>query len=224
MSERTLTFIDTTIGKKVVMAVSGVVLLGFVLGHMLGNIQIFAGRETLDAYAAFLHSLGGGLWAARVVLLAAVGAHIWAAISLVQANKAARPVGYKMKKDAATTYAAKMMPIGGMVVLFFILYHLAHMTLGVVGPYPNGEYVQANVYDNLVTGFQNPAVSGVYIVANVFLGLHLYHGAWSFMQTLGLAHPRLNPKRKQFATAFAVIVAGGNILIPLAVLGGLVKL
>lgn len=221
MSGQTLALKDTTIGKKAVMAVTGVIMVGFVFTHMAGNLQAYAGRETFNAYAAFLHGMPGVLWVARIVLLAAVALHVWAAISLVRLNRAARPVRYRTQQTLVTTYAAKVMPIGGLVILLFLIFHLMHLTLGAV---PGVEFRGwQDAYFNFVSGFQNPMISGVYIIANLFLGMHLFHGVWSMMQTLGLSHPRHNGLRKKAAMGLAIIVAGANISFPIAVLAGVIK-
>ena len=220
MSGQTLALKDSTIGKKAVMAVTGVIMVGFVFTHMAGNLQAFAGRETFNAYAAFLHSMPGILWIARIVLIAAVILHVWSAISLTRLNRAARPVRYRTQQTLTTTYAAKVMPLGGLIILLFIIFHLMHLTFGVVGMEHRG---WQDAYFNFVSGFQNPMVSGVYIIANIFLGMHLFHGVWSMMQTLGLSHPRYNAMRKKAALGLAIIIAGANISFPIAVLAGVIK-
>ena len=221
MSGQTLALKDSTIGKKAVMAVTGVIMVGFVFVHMAGNLQAYAGAKTFNAYAAFLHSMPGVLWVARLVLLAAVGLHVWAAIGLVRLNRAARPVRYRAQQTLATTYAAKVMPLGGLILLLFIIFHLMHLTVGALPGMEHRGWQDA--YFNLVNGFKNPAISGVYIVANLFLGMHLFHGIWSMMQTLGLNHPRYNALRKKAALGFAVVVAGANVSFPIAVLAGVIK-
>lgn len=220
MSGETLTLRDTTIGKKAIMAITGVIMVGFALTHMAGNLQAYAGAKTFNAYAAFLHSMPGLLWVARVVLLGSVILHAWAAISLVRQNKAARPVRYRVQQTLTTSYAAKVMPIGGVILALFIVFHIMHLTLGAVGMEFRG---WQDAYFNFVTGFQNPAVSGVYILANIFLGMHLFHGVWSMMQTVGLSHRRYNGLRKKIALGLAVVIAGGNISFPIAVLAGVIK-
>ncbi|MBU0553250.1 succinate dehydrogenase cytochrome b subunit [Myxococcota bacterium] len=218
MSKRNLAFYDTTIGKKAVMAVSGLILIGFIIGHMLGNLQIFMGADKLNAYAHLLHSMQGPLWGARLVIIAALIAHFWSAISLTLRNRAARPVQYQRKADLATTYAAKTMIFGGIILALFIVFHLAHLTLGEIG-----EFDPANVYANVVAGFQVQWIAGFYILAQAALALHLYHGAWSFLQTLGANHAKYNHLRKAFSIALALAVAVGNISIPVAVLSGFLK-
>lgn len=219
---RRATFLGSSIGQKVVMAVSGLVLYGFVVGHMVGNLQIFLGREAINHYAVFLREFlhGQGLWIARGGLLLAVGFHLWAAVVLTLSNWGARPVGYREWQARESTYASRTMVWSGPLLALFILYHLAHLTLGVAGQ----GFRELEVYDNVVLGFSNPFVSAFYILAMLALGLHMYHGFWSLLQTLGLSHPRWNPLRRTLSTLLAVIVVAGNISIPVAVLAGVVHL
>lgn len=214
--ERVLTLHRTTIGKKAIMAVSGVVLFGFVILHMLGNFQLWLGPEYMHAYAVKLRAVPGLLWIARAILLLAVGAHIWAAVSLVGRNSDARPVDYQhRRKDVATNYAARTMMWGGAIVAMFIVYHILHLTLG-YGPY----YDPQAVYNNVVYGFLDWRISAFYIVANILLGIHLFHGGWSWFNSLGWEHPRFNPWKRRFATALAVTITLGNVSIPLTVMVG----
>lgn len=203
------------------MAVTGVVLVGFVIAHMLGNLQVYLGPETLNAYGEFLHSKPGLLWGARVVLLVSVLGHILSAYSLASRNAEARPIGYAKRRYVATNYAARTMVWSGPILLLFIVYHLLHLTVG----YSSGGYVHdpANVYGNVVGSFQNPYVSLFYIVAMLALGKHLFHGVWSLFQSLGLSHPRYDHKRRVLATAIALLVVVGNISIPVSVLLGIVQ-
>jgi succinate dehydrogenase / fumarate reductase, cytochrome b subunit len=212
-------FYVTTVGKKFVMAATGIVLLGFVFVHMVGNLQLFAGPAKLNAYAAFLHSLPKLLWAFRVVVLVSVLWHVLIAIQLTLRNWANRPQKYKVVKYREADVSSRTMIYGGIFLVAFIAYHLAQLTLGWVGP----TFDAKNVYGNVVAGFQIWWISLFYVVGMVFLGLHLYHGAWSLFQTLGLNHPLYNPLRRWVATVFAVVVAGANILMPLAVLAGVVR-
>ena len=212
-------FYLTTVGKKFVMAVTGIVLLGFVFVHMLGNLQLFAGPAKLNAYAAFLHGNPKLLWTFRIVILASVLWHVLIAIQLTLRNWANRPQKYKVVKYREADVSSRTMIYGGIFLVAFVAYHLAQLTFGWVGP----TFDAKNVYGNVVAGFQVWWISLFYIVGMVFLGLHLYHGAWSLFQTLGLNHPLYNPLRRWLATGFAVVVAGANILMPLAVLAGVVK-
>jgi succinate dehydrogenase / fumarate reductase cytochrome b subunit len=220
--QRAATFLGSSIGKKVVMAATGAVLFTFVVGHMIGNLQVYLGPEALNHYSVFLRQFlhGQGLWIARAGLLLAVGLHIWAAVTLTLSNWAARPVGYREWQAVESTYASRTMVWSGPILALFIVYHIAHFTLGSVHP----DFVEGDVYRNVVIGFQNPYASAFYILAMLALGLHVYHGVWSMLQTLGLSHPKWNPARRVFAAAATSVVAAGNISIPLAVLAGVVHL
>ncbi|HEY7215647.1 MAG TPA: succinate dehydrogenase cytochrome b subunit, partial [Thermoanaerobaculia bacterium] len=224
----------SAVGKKAVMAVSGIILFGFVVIHMIGNLKIFeAGQfdvyrdgaykpmRYLDAYGYFLRHVGEPfvpaytlLWIFRIVLLVAVVLHIWAAWQVTRMSQAARPREYASRSKIHTTYASRTMRWGGVIILLFVIYHLLHFTTGTVHP----DFQEGNVYHNVVTGFSVWYVSLFYIVAQVALGFHLYHGLWSMFQSLGWNHPRFNRWRNGFAHAFAWIVTLGNISFPLAVL------
>jgi succinate dehydrogenase / fumarate reductase cytochrome b subunit len=212
-------FLSSSIGKKIVMAVTGAALFGFVVAHMVGNLQVFLGREAMNAYAVFLREVlhGAGLWIARAGLLAAVALHIWAATSLTLANRAARPQDYRQRADLASSYASRTMRWSGVIVALFVVYHLMHLTWGNAHP----DFRHGDVYHNFIVGFQQPLVSFFYIVATIGLGLHMWHGVWSMMQTLGLNHPRYNALRKGFAVLITLVVVLGNISFPVAVLTGL---
>jgi succinate dehydrogenase / fumarate reductase cytochrome b subunit len=216
--QRAVRFYQATIGKKVVMALTGVILFGYVVGHLLGNLQIYMGREKINAYAHFLHSNPGPLWAARIILLAAVIMHIVASIQLTKLKWDARPVGYRKKDNIASSYASRTMMWSGPIIAAFVIFHVMHLTLGQVGPYD-----AEDVYGNLVGGFQVPWISISYIVAMLLLGFHLYHGLWSMFQSIGLNHPRYTPGLKRFATLLTVFIVAGNISIPVAIMTGVVK-
>jgi succinate dehydrogenase / fumarate reductase cytochrome b subunit len=214
-------FFSSSIGKKVVMAVSGLVLYGFVIAHMAGNLQVYLGARAMNEYAEFLREVlhGAGIWIARAVLLLSVALHIWAATSLTLESWAARPLGYKRSARRESSYASRTMVLSGPILLFFILYHLAHFTTGQAHP----NFIPGDVYHNFVVGFQSLPASIFYIVAMLFLGLHLYHGAWSMLQTLGLSHPRWNRLRFAAAALFTAAVVAGNISFPLAVQLGVLR-
>lgn len=212
-------FILSTPGRKVVMAVSGVILFGFVLGHMAGNLLLYLGPEALNAYAEGLRKYPAALWGARTGLLAAVLLHIWAAVSLTRSNLAARPKGYARRDDVAATYASRTMVWTGPLLALFIVYHLMHFTFGNA----HGSFVAHDVYHNVVAGFRSPLVSGFYIVSMLALGLHLYHGIYSMTQSVGLNHPQTNAHRRRFAAAFTGLIVVANISFPLAVMAGLVQ-
>jgi succinate dehydrogenase / fumarate reductase cytochrome b subunit len=214
-------FIGSSIGRKVIMAVTGAILAGFVLAHMTGNLLVYVGPEALNGYAVFLREFlhGAGLWIARAVLLVAVILHIWSATSLTLESRRARPVAYAQQKWKESTYASRTMRWSGVILLAFIVYHLMHFTFGNAHP----RFIEGDVYRNFVTGFQSVPVSIAYIVAMIFLGLHLRHGVWSMFQTLGMSHPRRIAMAKTGAWIFAAVVVLGNISFPLAVLAGLLK-
>lgn len=214
-----LDFFRSSIGKKVVMAVTGVMLFGFVLGHMAGNLLVYKGPQALNAYADELRRFPALLWGARLGLLAAVALHIWAAASLTLTSWAARPLAYSRRESLQSSYASRTMRWGGVTLLLFIVYHLLHFTFGTV----HRSFVPGDVYHNVIAGFRVVSVSTFYILAMLALGLHLYHGVWSMLQTLGLSHPRYNPMRQVLAAAFAVVVVLGNVSIPVAVLTGLLS-
>jgi succinate dehydrogenase / fumarate reductase cytochrome b subunit len=219
--EKTLTLSSTTVGKKAIVAVSGIVLFGFVIVHMLGNLQVFAGPEALNGYARALRKVPELLWGARFVLLASVATHIWASLSLVARSSAARSVPYREKRNLATSYAARTMKWSGPLLLAFVAFHLLHLTS------PGLDLGRAHdphdVYANVVAGFQVPWVTAVYVIAQLMLGLHLHHGAWSLFQSLGLSHPRYAGLRRWVPRGVAYGVVAGNVVMPLAVLAGLVR-
>src|SRR5262249_12195756 len=219
----------TMVGKKVVMAVTGLVLVGFVIAHMLGNLKIFLGAETIDAYAVFLRTMGEPLfpysallWVVRVVLLVCVALHITAAVQLTRMNWAARPHGYDAKRSIATTYAARTMRWSGVILALFVVYHLLHLTAGVVGFQP-GEFRHLSVYHNVVAGFSVCYVSLSYIAAMACLCLHLDHGIWSMLQTLGWNNARTTRALQALSRGVALVVFVGFISVPVAVLAGWVR-
>ena len=220
-ARKALTFFDTTIGKKAVLAVSGVILFGFVIVHMLGNLQVFLGPEVFNGYAETLKANPAVLWGARSVLLMAAVLHVITVVQLYTRSLAARPQGYRQRKNIATSYAAATMKYSGPALLLYIIFHLAHFTYPCVamGDY---EHSTTDVYANFVSAFTIPWVAAIYIVANLLLGMHLYHGGFSLLQSLGLNHPKYNAKVKGAARAFAFLVTAGNVAMPLAVLLGFV--
>jgi succinate dehydrogenase / fumarate reductase, cytochrome b subunit len=220
---KTLSFLDTTIGKKIAMALSGLVLFGFVIGHMLGNLQLFLGPEVFNHYATTLHGNFPLLWGTRVVLAVSIAVHISMALQLVSRSEAARPVAYRVKKNQRTTFAALTMKMSGINLLLFVLYHLAHFTFpGVaMGPYEHRPFTEA--YSNVIHGFSVPWVVALYIVAMLSLGSHLYHGAHSLFQTLGLNHPSYNARAKMGAQVVALFITTGNIMLPLCVFFGVIR-
>jgi succinate dehydrogenase / fumarate reductase, cytochrome b subunit len=238
----------SSIGRKILMAVTGLILLGFVTGHLIGNLHIFGAPEEINGYAHFLQGLGPLLWIVRLFLLACVGLHIWAAVVLTLENKRARPQEYERKKWIQASVASRWMAVSGMMVLAFIIYHLLHFTIGVnndafVGDaFKNRhEYVMQedfhlfgflmvakdtvvhDVHHMMVQGFLHPVVSGAYIVATLLLTIHLWHGIESMFQTLGLRTSRWSAALRGLARAYCVLYFVGNAVIVGAVLAGSVK-
>jgi succinate dehydrogenase / fumarate reductase cytochrome b subunit len=222
MASKVMTFYGTSVGKKVVMAVTDFIVFGFVVVHMIGNLQIFLGPAKIDGYARFLKSTGSFLWVFRGTLLLAAALHVLSATQVTLQSWAARPEGYAVQRYRGTTYAARTMRWGGPIIALFVLYHILHFTTGDVHP-DGSAFVGANVYNNVVHGFRVPWTAGVYIVAVAAVGLHLYHGVWSMLQTIGAAHPKYNVWRRYLAAAFAVAVTLGMMIVPVSVLAGWVK-
>jgi succinate dehydrogenase / fumarate reductase cytochrome b subunit len=214
------TLLQSNVGKKVVMAVTGLILVAFLLGHVAGNLLVFGGAGPLNAYARFLKTTPEILWPTRIVLLASVVLHVWSALGLTQAAYRARPIAYGRKEPQSATLASQTMRVGGVVLLLFIVFHLLHFTTGTIQPV---EFSETDVYRNVVGGFAIPWVAIVYIVSMVALGLHLFHGAWAAFRTLGVAQPSPSPLKRNVATLVAVAVWLGFTSIPLAVLTGLIR-
>lgn len=210
----TCTYVRSTLGIKVLMAVTGAILFGFLVGHLAGNLLVFGGAAKMNAYAKFLHDNPGLVWGTRGVLLAAVGAHILSAILLTKRKADARPVPYKGKKPHGSSYASRTMMWSGPILALFVVYHLLHFTTGHVHP----KFDPENVYGNVVTAFQRWPVAGTYILAMLALGFHLSHGLWSALQTLGINRPHLEPLLRKVSTAVAALLIAGFIAIPLGVL------
>jgi succinate dehydrogenase / fumarate reductase cytochrome b subunit len=202
-----------------VMGVTGIIGIAFLLAHITGNMLVFKSSEALNSYSHFLHGPGAELlWAARVVLIAAVILHVWAAYSLTQQSHAARPQGYVKRVPQASTLASRTMRWGGVLILIFIVLHILHFTTGTLSP--GGEYVEGDVYHNVVQSFHVWWVALFYMLSMVVLGFHLYHGAWSSARTLSISGNSPNPMHRQVATVIAVVVWLGFTLVPLGVLLG----
>jgi succinate dehydrogenase / fumarate reductase cytochrome b subunit len=257
--------VRSSLGSKYVMALTGLALIGFVLAHMAGNLLLFAGPDSLNSYAAALKHRPGLLWPARLILLALFVLHVVLGVRLTWQNKLARPVGYVCERTVRANWASRHMLLSGLVLLAFVVYHLAHFTLGIVkkadvevvngsveklpapkhyldlaevrppgakqyAPKPDvnlrsaspSEDARQDVYSMVVAGFRNPWITLSYVVAMVFLALHLWHGGSSWFQSLGLEHPRYDPLIRAIGPALALIVLVGNCTMPLAVLFGLV--
>ncbi|MEX0868096.1 MAG: succinate dehydrogenase cytochrome b subunit [Nitriliruptoraceae bacterium] len=216
----------SALGKKYLMAITGVIWLGYVFAHMLGNLKLYQSADAFNTYAEFIRKLlypilpeYGMLYLFRVVLIAALVVHVVAAYQLTVMNRHARPEAYRSKRDyIAADFAARTMRWTGVIVLLFLAYHVADITLTWVNPDPSG-----TVYERVVASFQQPAVAAFYLVANAALGFHLYHGAWSLFQSLGLNNRRFNHWRRAFAVGFTALVVVGNLSFPIAVQLGLVS-
>ena len=220
---RLFSLYESTVGKKITMAVSGIVLIGFVVAHMVGNLKVYQGREPFNHYAEGLRVFGAPffaqgqlLWIARLILLAAVGVHILAAVQLTLRSRAARAQGYQRFDSLVFSYASRTMFWGGLIIAAFVVYHLMHFTFGNAHP----DFIPGDAYHNFVVGFRSWPVSLAYIAAMIPLGFHLYHGTWSIFQTLGANNPRYNRYRRPLAVVIALAVVLGNISFPLAVLAG----
>jgi succinate dehydrogenase / fumarate reductase, cytochrome b subunit len=217
----------SALGKKYAMALSGIVLLVYVFLHMVGNFKIYMGADELNTYAHWLRELGypalpysALLWILRIGLLAAFVIHVHAAYALTVTNRRARPQVYESEREyVAANFAARTMRWTGIIVLLFVIFHLMDLTWGNANP----EFVRGEVYDNVVASFSRWPVALFYVVANLALALHIYHGAWSLFQTMGWNKPRFNLWRKYFAVGLAVVIGVGNISFPIAVLTGIVS-
>jgi succinate dehydrogenase / fumarate reductase cytochrome b subunit len=218
---RAPSFWASTVGKKIVMAVTGAILFGFVIVHLLGNLQVYEGPAKLNAYGALLHNIGEILWPARIILLICVTLHIIATVQLALLKKRARPIGYSRKQAIASSYASRTMYWSGPIVLAFIIFHLLHLTAGYI--HPGAAYIEGDVYHNVVSGFQVWWVSLSYIVAICLLGLHLRHGLWSMFQSVGILQLQHTATLKAAAMVIALLIVLGYISIPISVLLGLVK-
>lgn len=208
-----------SIALKAVMALTGIVLYGFVFVHMVGNLQLYSGPEKINKYAAFLKAAPPLLWGTRITLLAAVALHALAAFVLWRRNRAARPVGYAHQDFQAASVTSRTMFWTGPMIGLFVVYHLLHLTLGSAHP----QFSHTDVYTNVVVGFSNPAVSLFYILAMVALGFHLFHGGFSLFQTLGLRTPKYEKPIRAVLAVLCTVIVVVNVSFPIAVLAGLVK-
>lgn len=218
---------STSIGRKIVMAVTGIVFIGFVVGHMIGNLQIFLGQDKINSYAVTLQSLGALLWFIRIFLLSFFIFHIWLGIKLWIENKLARPVAYAQDANVKSTVSSRTMIFSGSALFLFVIYHLLHFTLIVTNP----EYADLrdsqgrfDVYSMMILGFSNYALSGVYILAVLFLSFHVNHGVFSLFQTLGLNSSAWIPRLQRLGNLVAAAVFFGYVSIPVAVMLGIIKL
>ncbi len=216
----------TLVAQKMIMAVTGVVLFLFVVGHMLGNLKVFQGPEHFNAYAEGLRTVGAPflargqlLWLVRAALIVALVAHLWAALAVTRASWRARPVGYRRLDPVEATYAARTMRWGGVIIAAYVAYHLLDLTFGVANP----AFVPGDAYHNLVASLRRWPVAAGYIVAVTAVGLHVQHGVWSALQTLGLNRPPTYRWRRSWAGLIAALVTAGYVAVPVAVLAGVVR-
>ena len=219
ISKGSTKFYEASVGKKVVHAVTGCILVLFVLGHLVGNLQVFMGAEQINEYARLLRNLHGMIWVVRAVVLVAFVWHIIIGIQLWLTNRAARPVDYQKRKWVKASFASRTMIITGPLVLAFVIYHLLDLTFGVVHPNFNHNL---NVYANIVSDFQRAPIAIIYIVAMIVLGYHMSHGIWSMFQSVGLNGPRWTPFIQKCAWVIAVLFVIGMSSIPVSVMIGLI--
>lgn len=218
--KKLLAFWDSTPGKKIVMGSTGLIMIGFLIMHMLGNLQAFSGAAKLNAYGALLHGpLHELVWGLRVILLVSLVLHVVAAAELTLRDRAARPVSYARKAPQTATVASRTLRVGGVLVLVFIILHLLHFATGQIHP----DFIEGDVYHNLVTGLARPVAAVFYLVSMAVIGLHLYHGAWSSFRSLGASAPHADPLHRPIAGAVAVLLWLGFSIIPAAVLLGWLK-
>jgi succinate dehydrogenase / fumarate reductase cytochrome b subunit len=217
-----LRFYRSTVGKKILMAVSGIIGILFLILHMLGNLQIFEGAAKINGYGAILHGpLEEVVLAQRVVLIVAVLVHVLMAYQLTMRARAARPAGYVQRKSQVTTLASRTMRIGGVLLLIFIPVHILHFTTGDIRP--AGIFTPGDIYGNAVASFHVPWVVAFYVLAMIALGLHLYHGAWSSMRTLGLAGAKPHPLHRPIALVLSLALWLGFTIVPVAIAMGWVR-
>ncbi len=216
---------SNSVVKKAVMAVSGIILILYLIAHMIGNLHAFGGAEEFNEYSHWIRTIGEPavpeqtvLWIIRLVLLASVAAHFWAAISLWRQARRARPVPYVTKKRVQQSFASRTVRWGGVIILLFIIWHILDLTVGAVNP----DGADATPYDRLVASFSNPFITAFYVLALILLGMHLRHGIWSATQTLGQSNRRRERTVSAFALVFATVLIGGFLIVPFSVLFGLV--
>ena len=218
---RVRAFYGSTVGKKVVLGITGLIGIGFVIVHSLGNLLVFRGPAAINSYSHFLKSTGELLWIVRVVLLFAVVLHVIAAIQLTRQSRAARPIGYAKRETQVATISSRTMRWGGALLLVFIVVHILQFTTGAIRP--AGVFSREDVYANVVTSFRIWWVALFYVVAMVALGLHLFHGAWSSVRSIGVSPPSPQPLHRRLALLIAVFVWAAFTAIPVAVFSGIVR-
>jgi succinate dehydrogenase cytochrome b subunit len=213
-------FWESSVGKKIVMAVTGLIWVAYLITHVLANLLVFQGPRKINAYSAFLHGTGGALWGARLVLIAALVLHVVTAVQLSARQHDARPVDYVAgRKPQASTLASRTIRWGGALILIFLVYHILHFTVGTAHP----SFIEGDPYHNVATGFHDLAVVAFYLIIMAVVGLHLYHGVWSSGRSLGLSPPSPHPLRRSLALVLALLIWLGFSVIPIAVYAGVVR-
>lgn len=227
-----LHFLRSTVFTKIVMAITGLLIIGFLVGHLLGNLLMFAGPEKINGYALGLKNLGPLLWVVRIAMITAFGLHIWSSIELASRNKTARPISYDTKKSLKSTLASRTMLYSGLAILFFVIYHLLHYTFGIIQPntfYAGGYRMEStgetvhHVYNMVVAGFQNPFIALSYMIALAFMSAHVSHATSSAFQTLGVTNPTAKNITSKIGPALAGLFLVGYLSIPIGVLMGVIK-
>jgi succinate dehydrogenase / fumarate reductase cytochrome b subunit len=223
-----LSFYRSTIGKKIIMAVTGLIGVGFVIFHLAGNLQVFVGQSKINSYGALLHGpLAEVTWLLRIVLIVAVVLHVTMAVQLTRLSVAARPIGYQHREPQTSTLASRTMKWGGVLLLVFIVVHILHFTTETVDPGGwrgmTDSQGHRDVYGNIVASFRIWWVAAFYIVSMMALGLHLFHGAWSSVRTLGYAKPSAHPLHRRVALVVALVIWLGFTLVPVGVIAGIVR-
>ncbi len=224
---RVINLYRTSVGKKFYMAVSGAVLILFLVAHMVGNLKVFMGADAFNHYAEFLREVGYpvlphmvGLWIFRIILLACVGLHMLSAWQVYVQSRSARGGKYEKEESLSFSYASRTMRWGGVIIAAFVIYHILDFTTGTVHP----DFVPGDAYRNVVIGFQNPLVSAAYAVALIMVTFHLYHGLWSAFQTVGANHPKYNPYRRPLALVLALLLFVGFMAVPVSVMAGILTI
>ena len=213
----------TSVGKKFYMAISGAILIGFLVAHMVGNLKMYMGADAFNHYAEFLREVGYpilphmvGLWIFRVVLLACVALHMLSAWQVYTQSRNARGSKYKKEESLSFAYASRTMRWGGVIIAAFVIYHILHFTTGAAHP----QFEHGAAYENVIFGFQSPLVIAFYVLALVMVTFHVYHGLWSAFQTVGANHPKYNPFRRPLALALALALLLGFLTVPVGVAMG----
>jgi succinate dehydrogenase / fumarate reductase cytochrome b subunit len=214
-------FYTSMVGKKVVMGVTGLIGVGFVILHSIGNLLVFRGPDAINSYSSFLKSTGELLWVLRLVLIVAVILHVIAAVQLTRQSRAARPIGYAKRESQVATIASRTMRWGGALLLIFIVLHILHFTTGTIRP--AGVFSRHDVYANIVLSFRIWWVTVFYVASMVALGLHLFHGAWSSVRSIGVSPPSPQPLHRKASLVIAILVWAAFTVIPLAVVSGILR-